>query len=66
MISTVRRNFILSILSTHTKWITDCFFLILFGEPRPRRPAYNIVYNNEASSTVMTVLIGYAVAPCSG
>lgn len=32
-ISTVRRNFI---LSTHTKWITDCFFLILFGEPRPR------------------------------
>lgn len=26
MISTVRRNFI---LSTHTKWITDCLFLIL-------------------------------------
>lgn len=26
MISTVRRNFI---LSTHAKWITDCLFLIL-------------------------------------
>lgn len=62
MISTVRRNFI---LSTHTKWITDCIFLIL-SESLDREACLQYCqYRVMKSPEQKTVLIGYAVAPCS-